>query len=148
MSETDQKEPKQKPGALRQAITLLVALGILAAAAVVIYPKLQSRTEGPVRLDIMNASGASINDPQISLRVPADQTVEDMKSVIETGRLVTIYEGMGPVEIESIGYTYGGDSLFQTHQLDHTIEPGGVVVLRITEDGVEVDAKELVPETP
>lgn len=148
MSETDQTEPKMKPGALRQAITLLVALGILAAAAVVIYPKLQSRTEGPVRLDIMNASGASIIDPTLSLRVPAGQTVGELRSVISTGFLVTAYEGMGPIEIESLAFTAGEGGEAVEHQIGQTIEPGGVVVLRIVDDRVEVDAKELVPETP
>lgn len=148
MSETDQKEPKKKPGALRQAITLLVALGILAAAAVVIYPKLQSRTEGPVRLDIMNASGASIIDPTLSLRVPAGQTVGELRSVISTGFLVTAYEGMGPIEIESLAFIAGEGGEAVEHQIDQTIEPGGVVVLRIVDGRVEVDAKELVPETP
>lgn len=148
MTEPNQQEAKKKPGALRQAVTLLVALGILAAAAVVIYPKFQPRTEGPVRLDVLNATGASLVDPIFSLRVPAGQTVGETNSVIESGRLVTLYEGMGPVEIESVSYAYGGDSLLQTHRLDYTIEPGVVAVLRIKADRVEIDASEVVSETP
>lgn len=141
-------EPKKKPGAVRQALTLLVALGILIAAAVVIYPKFQPRTEGPVRLDILNATGASMVDPTLSLRVPADQTVGELRSVISTGHMLTVYEGMGPVEIESVAFTAGEDGQAVTHRIDQTLEPGGVVLLRVKADSVEVDASELVPETP
>ncbi|UYV13565.1 MAG: hypothetical protein NCW75_04600 [Phycisphaera sp.] len=141
-------DAKKKPGAVRQAVTLLVAMGILIAAAVVIYPKFQSRTEGPVRLDILNASEASMIDPSVSLRVPADQTVGALRSVISAGFLVTAYEGMGPVEIESVTFTAGEDGQPVTHEIDQTLEPGGVMVLRITADSVEVDASELAPETP
>ena len=139
---------KKKPRGARQAVTLLVALGIFALAAVVIYPKLQERTQGPVRLDVLNATGASLIDSQISLRVPAGENPGQMASVIEAGRLLTVYEGMGPIDVVSFTYVFGGDSLIQTHELDYTIEPGGVVVLRITPDSVEVDASEIVAETP
>lgn len=141
-------ESKKNSGAVRQALTLVVALGILIAAAVVIYPKLQSRVEGPVRLDVLNATGASMVDPEILLRVPADQTVGEMRSVISTGHMLTVYEGMGPVEIESVTFTAGEDGRAVTHRVGQTLEPGGVVLLRITADSVEVDASELVPETP
>jgi|GEM_PF-4276424 len=147
MSEPDQHQTKKKPGVLRQAVTLLVALGILAVAAVVIYPKFLPRTEGPVRLDVLNSSGASVLDPELSLLVPEGQIVGQMRSVISSGFLLTAYEGMGPVEIQSISFTAGEDGRAVTHQIDHTIDPGGVVVLTITADGVEVDQKEVVPET-
>ncbi len=145
MSET---ETKKKPSGARQVLTLLVALGIFALAAVVIYPKLQERTQGPVRLDVLNAAGVPLSGSQISLRVPAGENPGQISDVIEAGRLLTIYEGMGPIDVESITYVFGGDSLIQTHDLDYTIEPGGVVVLRVTPDGVEVDASEIVAESP
>lgn len=139
---------KKRPNVVRQAVTLLLALAIFALAAVVIYPKLQQRTQGPVRLDVVNGTGASLVDLQVSLSVPAGESVGETNSVIESGRLQTIYEGLGPVEIVSVGYVYGADSLFQTHELGYEIEPGGVVVLRITADGVEIDAAEIVDESP
>ncbi len=148
MTETKQSEAKKKPGALRQVVTLIVALGILAVAAVVIYPKLQSRTEGPVRLDIANGSGASMIDPVLSIRVPADQTVGALRSVISAGFVVTAYEGMGPVEVESISYTAGEDGEPVTVDIDRTLEPGGIMVLRVKSKMVEVDVTEMVPETP
>jgi hypothetical protein len=139
---------KKKPGAMRQIATLLVALGLFALAAVVILPKLQPTTQGPVRLDILNGTGASMVDPTLSLRVPAGQSLGALPSVIEAGRLYTAYEGLGPVEVESIGYVYGGDSLFQEHEIERTLEPGGIMVLRIKPEGVEVDASDLAPQTP
>lgn len=139
---------KKKPNAIRQAVTLLLALAIFALAAVVIYPKLQQRTQGPVRLDVVNGTGASLVDLQVALRVPAGESVGEINSVIESGRLQTIYEGLGPVGIDSVEYVFGADSVLQTHELDYTIEPGGVVVLRITADGVEIDAAEIVDESP
>jgi hypothetical protein len=142
------REAKKKPGALRQVVTLIVALGILAVAAMVIYPKFQPRTEGPVRLDIANGSGASMIDTVLSIRVPEGQTAGGLRSVIAAGNVVTAYEGMGPVEVESISFTAGEDGQPVTQQIDRTIEPGGVMVLRIRSGQVEVDLTEMVPETP
>lgn len=142
------EQAKKKPGVMRQVVTLAVALGLFALAAVVILPKLQARTEGPVRLDILNGTGASMVDPSIALRVPADQSVGALRSVISAGQLVTAYEGMGPVEVESVSFTAGEDGQPVRHEIGRTLEPGGIMVLRIQPEGVEVDASDLDPEAP
>lgn len=137
-----------RPSKLRQAITLLVALAIFALAAVVIYPKFQARTVGPVRLDLVNGTGASMLEPEMTLEVPADQTVGRMASTIAAGRLVTIYEGMGPVQVGSISFTTGEDGSKVTRAIDRTIEPGGIMVVRVSAEGVVIEASELAAETP
>jgi len=142
------EDGKKKPGAARQIATLLVALALFALTAVVIYPKLQATTQGPVRLDLVNGTGASMLEPAVSMRVPADQTVGRMASTIAAGGLVTVYEGMGPVDIESISFTAGADGGAVDYEIARTLEPGGVMVLRVTADGVTVDASDLAPETP
>lgn len=149
MSEGEKNKPaEKKQGAMRQVVTALVAILIFALAAVVIYPKFQPRTQGPVRVDLLNGTGASMLEPTISMRVPADQTVGSLASTISAGGLVTVYEGMGPVEIESISFTAGGDGGAVDYEIDRTLEPGGVMVLRVTADGVTTDASDLTPEAP
>ncbi|MFI4915409.1 MAG: hypothetical protein ACIAS6_02740 [Phycisphaerales bacterium JB060] len=149
MSESEKNKPaEKKPGTMRQVVTALVAVVIFALAAVVIYPKFQPRTQGPVRLDLLNGTGASMLEPAISMRVPDDQAVGRLASTIPVGGLVTVYEGMGPVEVESISFTAGVDGSTVDYNIDRTLEPGGVMVLRVTTDGVTIDASDLAPQTP
>lgn len=127
-----------KPGALRQAVTLLVALGIAAVAAIIIVPKLQSSTSGPVRIDISNGTQGSMLELQLDLRVPGGENAS-LPSAIPAGGVITVYEGMGPVEVETLGYVSGADGNPVTRQIDATVEPGGVMVLRVRAEGVSVD---------
>lgn len=138
---------KKKNGLVRQVATLLVALGLFALAAVVIVPKLQSQTLGPVRLDVLNATGASMLEPSISLRVPPDQSLGALRSVISAGQLVTVYEALGPVYVDSISFTTGEDGRTVTYNIGRVLRPGGIMVLRVKSDGVEVDASDLSLET-
>ena len=138
---TDSTQPKTrstKPGPLRQALTLLVALGIAAAAAFVIVPKLRSSTSGPVRVDISNGTLGSMLELELILRLPQGENA-NLPSAIPAGGVVTVYEGIGPVGVESIGYVSGADGKPVTQQLGATVEPGGVMVLRVRADGVIVD---------
>ncbi|MFI4883095.1 MAG: hypothetical protein ACIAQU_10980 [Phycisphaerales bacterium JB064] len=138
----------KKPGALRQVATLVVALAIAGVAAMVILPKLQGSTSGPVRLDIINGTQGSMLELELNLRVPASESVGTLPTSIAMGGLVTAYEGLGPVRVESIGYVSGADGNPVTHRVDATIEPGGTMVLRVRADGVAVDATEAPPEMP
>ncbi|MEQ8316485.1 MAG: hypothetical protein RIE77_11470 [Phycisphaerales bacterium] len=139
---------KKKPNAIRQAVTLLLALAIFALAAVVIYPKLQQRTQGPVRLDVVNGTGGSMIDTVVSLRVPANQNVGGIESLLPSGAVITVYDGLGPAQVESISFTAGVDGEAVTHAVDRALDPGGVMVLRITADGITVDVTDAPAETP
>lgn len=128
----------KKPGPLRQALTLLVAIGIAAAAAIIIVPKLQSTTSGPVRIDISNGTPGSMLELQLDLRVPVGESA-NLPSAIAAGGVITVYEGLGPVDVQTLGYVSGADGNPVTRRIDATVEPGGVMVLRVRAEGVAVD---------
>ncbi|MCW5756634.1 MAG: hypothetical protein KIT54_05290 [Phycisphaeraceae bacterium] len=125
---------------MRQAATFAVALVLFAAAAVVFFQKFSPATHGPVRLDIANGTPGSLLELELNLVVPKGEAVGTLPSSVAIGGVVTAYEGLGPVTIVSVSYVGGADGSAFTHRIDRVLEPGGIMTLRISPDGVVVDA--------
>ena len=148
MSEQPQHETRSsKPGAFRQVILLLVALAIAGAAAYVIVPKLQQYRTGAVRLQITNTTSSSMLELQISLGLPPGEDAS-LPSAIAAGQTVTVFDGIGPIEVGVMSYVSAADGNPATHPIDRTLQPNEVMVLRIGEDGVTVDVSPLSDAQP
>lgn len=132
--------PKKKPTPARQVALLVLALAIFAAAAFVIVPKFRPTTRGPVRLDVANGTPGSLLEMVLNLRVPTGEAAGSLPSSIAPGNIVTAYEGLGPVEVVSIGYVSGADGNAVSRPVGVVLEPGGIMTLRLSPTGVEVDA--------
>ncbi|MEQ8844770.1 MAG: hypothetical protein RIB58_07930 [Phycisphaerales bacterium] len=140
--------PKKKASPARQAVTLVVALGIFAAAAFVILPKFQSTTSGPVRLDLVNATEGSILEVELLVRLPRGEADPNVPGTMARGSLATVYEGLGPVEVESIRYVRGSDGQAVDQPIDRTIEPGATMVVSVVDGAVIVQSSEAPEPSP
>lgn len=132
----------RKPGAMRQVATLFVAVVLLAIAAAVILQKFSPATHGPVRLDIANGTAGSLLELELNLIVPRGEVAGSLPSSIAIGGVVTAYEGLGPVEVVSIGYVSGTDGNQVTHRVSRVLEPGQIMTLRVSSQGVVVDGSQ------
>ncbi len=124
---------------LRQVLTLIVALGLLAATAVIVWPKLQEAPAGLVRVDLVNATDASILEFVMDVHLPAGVETGPLPGTIALGESVTLYEGSGPMRIDSISFVTGIDGSAVDRQVRQTGDPGGVMVLTVNASGVTAE---------
>lgn len=127
---------------------LLLAVGLLAAAAYVAWPKLRPPEHGPVRLTIENNIQASMLELAIDLRTPPEAVAGPIPGTIAADGAVTVYEGPGPIMVESIAYTSGADGALVTRVIAQRLEPDHDMVLRVTVEGVEALIGELDAQSP
>jgi len=84
----------------------------------------------------------------IDLRMPENALAGSIPGTIAAGDVATVYEGMGPITVESIGYVAGADGSMRTQTINLPLDPGKAVTLGVASDGVEVRVSEIASASP
>ncbi|MEO1007299.1 MAG: hypothetical protein AAFX79_01900 [Planctomycetota bacterium] len=122
--------PNARGGVLRVVLGVIAALAIAGVATAIFYTKLTPTAPGPARVVLVNATGASLIDPGMTLRVPDGGTVAVAPPLLDDGDTWRVYDGPGPIEIEMVQFVDAASGA--PVQLDSPLDGPATGVLTLT----------------
>ena len=79
----------------------------------------------------------------MNLHMPEDAMVGPIPATINAGETVTVYEGVGPIRFDSLSFVASVDGAAIEWNVGQSLDPGGLLVLTVTAEGVGVDLSTL-----